>query len=154
MNVYLRAILVALLVGPAPVGAQTAGADERTSTITHELMSPFCPELLLADCPSDSARVLREAIARRVGAGETARSIEDDLVGRYGDQIRTMPLFQGIGVLVWLAPPIAGALGLLAVAIAVCAATGRIATRHDEPENALEDDALREKLRYELEDLD
>ena len=116
-------------------------------------MSPFCPELLLAYCPSDYARLLREEIGQRVNAGETTESIEDDLVRRYGERIRTMPSFHGSGTIVWLTPPITGVLGLLVVVAALRAATRR-APHLDELESAIEDDALLERVQDELRDLD
>ena len=151
-----RLATMTVLLALAGAAAMAQSTDERTSAITHELMSPFCPGLLLADCPSDYARVLREEIARRVASGEASRSIEDDLIVRYGDQIRTIPSFHGVGVLAWVGPPIAGALGLLAVALALRSAM-RADAAHDrqlQPPAEVEDRVLNERLQYELEDMD
>jgi len=152
MTRHLTVLMALLMLTARAATAQST--DERTSAITHELMSPFCPELLLAYCPSDQARVLREEIERRVAAGESVHAIEDDLAARYGEQIRSIPPFHGVGVLAWIGPPLAGTLGLAVVVIALRAATRNAGSRDDEPDKSLEDHALSERLRDELEDLD
>jgi len=106
-------LLVATTVRAGPIDERASRA--LTSTVTHELMSPYCPELLLADCPTQGANELRLEVARRAAAGESAGSIEDDLVARFGSHIRAIPEFHGLGTVAWLAPPVAGVLGLLTI---------------------------------------
>jgi cytochrome c-type biogenesis protein CcmH len=68
------------------------------------VMSPFCPGLLLANCPSPQADSLRRAVARRAAAGESRAHLIADLVATYGDGIRAAPASRGFGLVAWLAP--------------------------------------------------
>lgn len=67
-------------------------------------MSPYCPGLTLASCPSPSADSLRRAIIDRVNAGESRASIMTSLTAHYGDAIRSAPDTTGFGLVGWLMP--------------------------------------------------
>lgn len=111
----------------APVGLAES-PEQDTNALTHQLMSPYCPGLLLADCQSGGARDLRAEILRRLKAGESAAAVEDDLVARFGASIRTVPAFDGIGMVAWIGPLVLGLAGLWVVVVAV-----RMVTRHRDP---------------------
>ena len=152
--IWMLMTIVTMASWVPAVSAQTP--QQETSALTHGLMSPFCPGLLLADCRSDGARELRAEIAARLGAGETSEAIENDLVQRFGPQIRTVPEFRGVGVLAWMGPPLIGIAGIVFVVAAI-----RSATRHGVPgdtgggiDGATEDPAMVERLRDELDQLD
>ena len=89
---------------------EAPGRDARA--LIHDLMSPYCPGLLLSDCRSEGARTLRAEIGRRLQTGESRADVEADLVARFGPGIRTMPAMDGIGLIAWIAPPVVGLLGL------------------------------------------
>ena len=153
------ALCVVLVIVQTLLCANQSGAqqvEQQTSALTRGLMSPFCPGLLLADCRSDGARELRAEIAARLDAGESSEAIETDLVQRFGPQIRTVPEFRGVGALAWIGPPLIGIAGIVFVVAAI-----RSATRHGVRGNtggatggAIEDPAMVERLRDELDELD
>lgn len=100
-------LLVSLLVLTGPlVLAQSAA--QRANALAHELMSPYCPGFLLANCQSERARVLRAEILSRLKEGESAETIEADLIARFGESIRTVPEFRGAGIVVWTGPVVLG----------------------------------------------
>jgi cytochrome c-type biogenesis protein CcmH/NrfF len=101
---FILACAFALAVSPA-VGT---GPRHDATTITRELMSPFCPGLLLADCQSSGAGDFRAEIRSRLDAGETSHAIVNDLARRYGASIRGTPAMEGIGVLAWGLPLVLG----------------------------------------------
>ena len=142
-----------MCVGPSNGLAQSSHDD--VSRVTHELMSPFCPGLLLADCGSQGAFELREEIARRIDAGERADAIEDDLIVRFGPRIRTIPEFSGFGLLAWMGPPVIGLGGFAFLVAAVRASTRRqpaVEVRVEDETDA--DPAVLERVQDELDDLD
>ncbi len=154
----LAAIVLCLATGVAEA-QRSPEVDQKTRAITHSVMSPFCPGLLLADCPSEYARELRVEIEARVTKGESADAIEGDLVRRFGEQIRTEPGFYGIGVLAWLGPPVAAVIGLLVIvrtARAAMAAAAAATTAAQTPDGqALRlGDAMEHRLQDELDELD
>ncbi len=70
-------------------------------------MSPYCPGLTLAACPSPSADSLRQAIIARVNRGETREHLLADLEHSYGAAIRASPSTTGFGLVGWAVPGIA-----------------------------------------------
>lgn len=72
--------------------------------IINNLMSPFCPGLTLAACPSPSADSLRTDIIARARAGESKDSIVHRLYTDFGSAIRGAPAFESFGIIAWLAP--------------------------------------------------
>lgn len=129
-------------------------ADAQAQRIFTELMSPFCPGLTLADCPSPNAFDLRTEIRRRLDAGEPLDAIKAELVRTYGVEILSDPTGTPIGTVVWGVP----------AAVAVAAALGlawfvRRATRVAEAEPPADrggpaDDEVIRRLDDELAELD
>lgn len=148
-------MLVAAL-GQAQPSDATLHSREATDFF-HNLMSPYCPGLLLADCRSEGGRQLRAEISTRLAAGETRDAIETDLVVRYGPSIRTVPGLEGIGLVAWVGPAILGIVGLGLALFAIRRLTGSavagVAVGSDR-EAVTTDRALDERLQDELAALD
>lgn len=145
-------VLVLSMCAVPPVTA-TPSDDERVRAITHELMSPYCPGLLLADCRSPGAVALREEIQQRVMAAESTASIEDTMAARFGESIRAVPSIHGNGAILWFFPGIAAAVSLGICVRALNSFTpGRSAFRHDlPPADVWVDD---ERIQDELDAID
>jgi len=112
-RVRLRRLLLTCAFALAVSPALANDPSQDAATIARELMSPFCPGLLLADCQSSGAHDLRAEIRSRLEAGETSRDIVDDLAARYGASIRGEPAMEGVGMLAWGLPPALGVASLL-----------------------------------------
>lgn len=82
----------------------------------EQVMSPFCPGVLLANCPSAPAAALRSEIERRIAAGQSADAIEADLERRFGERVLAAPRASGWGLIAWLTPGTVIGLGGLATA--------------------------------------
>jgi copper(I)-binding protein/cytochrome c-type biogenesis protein CcmH/NrfF len=78
---------------PAPVGA-----------LYRDLLSPYCPGLSLASCPSPQADSLRKAIFARYTEGEPIGEITESLVEHYGPGVRGSPTIDGFGAVAFAAP--------------------------------------------------
>lgn len=147
------AALIFVLLCPVRSGAQDV--SQQSSVLTHDLMSPFCPGLLLADCKSDGARELRAEIAQRLAAGEAGPAIEADLIARFGPEIRTEPEFRGIGILAWLGPVLLGVGGFAVMTGALRRVTSSRDNDRSGREGPLDEDPVtRGRLDDELRDLD
>lgn len=121
----MRPLLPLLLVlatsgarAQAPRDSVVRGYDDtRAQTLFGELMSPFCPGLTLATCPSEGADSLRNDIRRRLDLGQSPRVIREAYAAAWGEQILGTPPWRGWGVVLWLTPVaalLAGAAGLIA----------------------------------------
>lgn len=106
----LRVLFTLTLVaaGAAALDARQTPARQAAADLSRQLMSPFCPGKLLADCTSPNAGELREAIAGRLAAGETVAAVKADLVQRYGKEILGAPPAEGVGWLAWIVPALLG----------------------------------------------
>jgi cytochrome c-type biogenesis protein CcmH len=128
--------------------------DAQAQQIFTELMSPFCPGLTLADCPSPNAFDLRTEIRRRLDAGEPLESIRAELVQKYGVEILADPTGTPIGTVIWGVPA-----GVAAVAAVGLAWFVRRATRVAQAEGpaaqaAAADTATARRLDEELAEMD
>lgn len=147
--------LALILLAPAAAWVQPAGAadgDGRAQALYREVMSPFCPGLTLADCPSQQAFEMRGDIARRLDAGESRQAIVDELVAAYGAQILADPSDTPIGRIVWGVPIALSALAAVGLAVFL-----RRVTRSSAGERTAEADvtaAARGRLDEELAALD
>jgi len=85
---------LAFVVALGLVGACSERRDELAMNqheLEERLLSPCCWRQSLADHESPAATALRAEIHERLVRRETAASIEDDLVRRYGPRIRAVP---------------------------------------------------------------
>ena len=155
----LAAILVSLL-GPAAAaaGAQSARdaasgeATTRAFALSHEIMSPYCPGMTLANCPSEAAAQLRTEIAGRFRAGESRAAIVDGLAGRFGDAIRGTPRPRGVALSLWVVPGLAGAAIVWVLVRSAGSRRSARATDVDDLSTATEP-ALVSRLDAELEEM-
>jgi cytochrome c-type biogenesis protein CcmH len=91
--------------------AATAAADGGAAReLEGRLIAPCCWTQTLDIHDSPIADQLRTEIKQRLGAGEPAAKIEDDLAARYGEKIRAVP--RGEDPRVALPVIVGGAMGL------------------------------------------
>lgn len=87
--------------------------DTEAQRLFGTLMSPYCPGLTIATCPSPGADSLRRDIRARLARGETPRVIVDAYVAAWGEQVLGAPPARNWALVLWVLP------GLLLVAGAV-----------------------------------
>jgi len=154
-----RFLAIAVVVVGVAIAAVVAGSGPATPPpspsaqaldLSHNTMSPFCPGLTLAACPSPQAAELRAELRTRLELGETRETIVDDLVRRYGAGVTGTPPATGFGATVY-ALPFVVALGL-GVAVRLVTRGGHDANQSDATTASRPDLATR--LDDELEDMD
>lgn len=142
-----------VLAVPA-IRAQAPSPKQQASDLSHQLMSPFCPGKLLSDCTSPNAGVLREEMAKRIAAGETAEAVKADLIRQYGAEILGAPEAEGIGLLAWVLPALLGVASAAAIAWKIVHAARETRDRQVPVAAAGADAATLAQLDDELRDLD
>ena len=90
-------------------------ADERVDQITAQLRCPVCQGLSVKDSTSETARQMRDLVARRVREGRTDAEIDAEFRAAYGDWIFLAPPVASWSGLVWLVPIAVIAAGLVLV---------------------------------------
>ncbi len=91
--------------------ARTSTMPEVARDVINETMSPFCPGLTLAACPSPAADSLRRAVVDLAEKGESRNQILDRLTSAYGDGVLGAPRKRGVGLLAWIMPVVILVLG-------------------------------------------
>ena len=93
-----------------------AAVETAASKIFSSTMSPFCPGLTIANCPSPNAKELRQTIREQLAAGMTPDSVEAQFYAEYGEEFRATPPTSGLGLLAWVVPGVGLLSGGLALA--------------------------------------
>ena len=143
---------------PVPAGA-ALDPDQEAQRIFSTIMSPYCPGLLLVDCTSSQAAVLRNSIKTQLRRGRSHEAIVNELVDVYGPDVLALPPGSGAGLVAWLGPIAVLITSLVIIfwwvrqrrqpietAPASPASAGEAAPETDRPE-------LRARLEQELKDM-
>ena len=111
------ALMAGLLAAPLWPAAVAAEEESGWSyQLAHDVMSPFCPGLTLAECPSPDAGALREWIIEQEKAGVSQAAVEELLFERFGDGLLQAPRAEGIGLVAYAIPGVGLLLGGVIVA--------------------------------------
>ena len=81
--------------------------------IASELHCPICKDLSVADSPAPLAQQMRQEIAQKVRAGESAAQIRAGFVAAYGDSVLMSPPRQGVAGAVYYLPLLVLVAGLI-----------------------------------------
>ncbi|MEQ1760911.1 MAG: cytochrome c-type biogenesis protein CcmH [Vicinamibacterales bacterium] len=154
-RVFVVVAVAAAVLCSTSADAQDATARQQAFTLAGQLMSPFCPGLLLSSCQSQGAHDLKDEITRRLEAGEPQEAIVADLVRRFGPGIRGAPEMQGVGLVAWLGPAVIGGIGVVVLSVALKRFTRRTTAANGNdtaPSDATP--ALSARVDRELDELD
>jgi len=146
----VRALLLSLLLAATAVAQPPATNvdDARLYDVASQLRCVVCQNLSVADSPSEMAQQMRGIVRDRLASGDSPEQVVQYFVDKYGEWILLKPRRHGFNWIVWLAPGIAVALGLVFFVVVVRRWTrkgGRGATA------PAVDPAMRERIRREME---
>jgi cytochrome c-type biogenesis protein CcmH len=107
---------VATVVGP-PRGRAVSGPalDARTEELAALLRCPVCQGLSVADSPSTMAVNMKRQVRALAAAGYDEDQVLAYFERSYGEFVRLEPPLRGVNWLVWLAPVLGLAAGLIVV---------------------------------------
>lgn len=113
-----RALLVLVLALAIPFSALAAAPQTSVNEVEGEVMCPICGTLLeLAESPQ--AQRERVFVKRLIAAGKTKAEVKDALVAQYGPAVLALPQGSGFDLSAYLAPAIAFAVAIVALAFGV-----------------------------------
>jgi cytochrome c-type biogenesis protein CcmH len=115
----LACFTLALLFWTGDSGSTTL--PDRTRTVASILRCPVCHGESVWDSSTAMAGNMRSLIRHKLAHGATDKQVEDFFVVRYGDWILLSPPTSGIGIAVWIGPPILVLGGLALVCASVLA---------------------------------
>ncbi len=106
-------LLAVVLAGALALGSRSDSGplteDQRVERVTSVVRCPTCQGLSVAQSDAPAARAIDDEVRRRVQAGESDGEIKGYLVSRYGQDVILQPETEGVGLLVWALPVLAGA---------------------------------------------
>jgi len=113
-------VLIALAAGLATLvivavsGHSRASQAQQVQQIAAGLHCPICKDLSVADSPAPLAQQMRQEIAQKLRAGESADQIRAGFVAAYGDSVLMSPPRQGVAGAAYYLPLLVLAAGLMA----------------------------------------
>jgi cytochrome c-type biogenesis protein CcmH len=105
---------IATLAVVAMRGHPPASRAQQVQQIAGGLHCPICKDLSVADSPAPLAQQMREEIAQKLSAGESADQIRASFVAAYGDSVLMAPPRNGVAGAAYYLPLIVLASGLIA----------------------------------------
>ncbi len=104
----IRALLLALAVGAAPLTAQEAPEDpalaERAEALNLQLRCLVCQNQSIAESNADLAKDMRAIVLERLEAGDGDEEVIDYLRARYGDYVTLKPPVKPSTWALWFGP--------------------------------------------------
>ena len=113
-------VLIALAAGLATLvivavsGHSPASQAQQVQQIAAGLHCPICKDLSVADSPAPLAQQMRQEIAAKLGAGESADQIRAGFVAAYGPSVLMSPPRQGVAGVAYYLPLLVLAAGVVA----------------------------------------
>jgi len=105
---------LATLVIVAVGGSPPATRAQQVQQIAAGLHCPICKDLSVADSPAPLAQQMRQEIAQKLRAGESADQIRAGFVAAYGDSVLMSPPRHGVAGALYYLPLLVLATGLIA----------------------------------------
>ncbi|MEP7223550.1 MAG: cytochrome c-type biogenesis protein, partial [Actinomycetota bacterium] len=113
----LRLLVFTAFALVAGVTAAAAGPPS-AADLEAELVCPVC-ETTLDQSNAPIAQRMKAFIRVRIAAGDSEQEIKDALVDEFGPAVLATPPKSGFGLLAWLLPPVALAVGAIAVGLLI-----------------------------------
>jgi len=118
--IILLGFTATLVAGQIPQGVEGKYEPHpEAEKAISQIMSPFCPGLMLSQCPASESIALRDSIHALAVDGWTSGEITAWVLANHGDEYKAVPDRSGSGLWAWLIPPLALVLGFALVIEAI-----------------------------------
>jgi len=97
----------------------TPELDARAASLYAGIMCPICDGQTISQSHAQISETMRQMVRERLIAGDSDDEIYAFMTSAFGEDILASPPTSGIGVAVWVVPPIALLLGAVTVAFVV-----------------------------------
>jgi cytochrome c-type biogenesis protein CcmH len=130
----------------APEGRRLAGDElaERTHAVAALMRCPSCQGLSVADSHTAASAAMRAKVERLLALGYSEEQVLAYFEASFGEFIRLAPRPEGFNLVVWIAPIVALALGVVLVA-------WRLRSARNARRAATDLERFRERVRAEVE---
>ena len=97
----------------------TPELDARAAKLYAGIMCPICDGQTISQSHAQISETMREMVRERLVGGDTDDEIYDFMISAFGQDIIASPPTSGLGLAVWVVPPVAILFGAVAVAYVV-----------------------------------
>lgn len=105
-SLLLLCFTAAAAVAQIPEGVEgTYEPHPEARKAISQLYSPYCPGLMLEQCPAEASRILRDSIHALAVQGWTSNEIVGWMLTNHGEEYRAVPERTGSGLWAWVLPP-------------------------------------------------
>lgn len=111
MHHILKSLLLLCFAATAAVAQIPEGVEgtyepnPEAQKAISQLYSPYCPGLMLEQCPAQASRILRDSIHALAVQGWTANELVGWMLANHGEEYRAVPERTGSGLWAWILPP-------------------------------------------------
>ena len=119
--------------------------EQRYKLLSEELRCPKCQNQNIADSNASISQDLRKLLYQQLEAGASNEEILEHMVSRYGEFVRYRPRFGGATTILWLAPVLLLAAGVL-IAFMTIRGRGRRRNVGGQPELSAQDQQRLQEL--------
>lgn len=130
------ALVALVLIVVLPGQSGRGSLDDRTHQVAEQLRCPTCVAESAADSTSPVAQSMRSEIRSQLAAGRSTSQVISWFRSRYGDDIVLEPAHHGVGLVLWIIPPLV-AIAAAAALIVVVRRRRAAAPTADPPATAL-----------------
>ena len=111
MRLFAILSLLVALTGPAAAADPSErladpALEQRARAISEELRCLVCQNQSIDASDAQLAKDLRIIVRERIAAGDSDDAVRDFLVARYGEFVLLRPRAHGVGLLLWVLPPL------------------------------------------------
>ena len=81
-------------------------SEERAHKLNETVMCPVCPGESIDQSQNPLALQMRELVKDKLDQGWSDQQIQDYFVERYGPSVLLAPPRSGVGLVIWIVPPV------------------------------------------------
>lgn len=157
--VFLAALAPASVLAQAqnevpPEGEGPRVRHPEATEAIGQLWSPYCPGLMLEVCPSGGGAALRDSLQQMAEAGAESEELVQWVLSNHGEEYLALPARSGRGLLAWLGPPLATAVGIGIVVMVLLRMRARHAAHGPDTVPAEPSEEEEQKLQEALRQID
>ncbi|MEG3594816.1 MAG: cytochrome c-type biogenesis protein CcmH [Chloroflexota bacterium] len=106
----VRFLILAIFFTALTVSCSTAVdlsySEERAHKLNETVMCPVCPGESIDQSQNPLALQMRELVKDKLDQGWSDQQIQDYFVERYGPSVLLAPPRSGVGLVIWIVPPV------------------------------------------------
>jgi cytochrome c-type biogenesis protein CcmH len=89
--------------------------DDQVNAVAKQLYCPVCENVPLDVCPTVACAQWRATIREKMEAGWSDQQILDYFAAQYGERVLARPPASGLGLVIWVLPPLVLVAGAVVV---------------------------------------